>query len=109
STLVVVVEMSKASWLVSSPGIQATPAQGARASGRPADSGGHGPAGKHHRGVPARHGTAGIGPRADELDREDTCRAARAGTGYRAACDGAAARQGDRYRHRDGGYAGAGD
>jgi hypothetical protein len=27
----------------------------------------------------------------------------------RAACDGAAARQGDRYRHRDGGYAGAGD
>ena len=23
----------------------------------------------------------------------------RAGTGYRAACDGAAARQGDRYRH----------
>ena len=34
---------------------------------------------------------------------------ARAGTGYRAACDGAAARQGDRYRHRDGGYVGAGD
>ena len=39
---------------------------------------------------------------------EDPCRAARAGTGYRAACDGAAARQGDRYRHRDGGHAGAG-
>ena len=27
---------------------------------------------------------------------------------FRAACDGAAARQGDRYRHRDGGHAGAG-
>ena len=26
------------------------------------DSGGHGPAGEHHRGVPARHGTAGTGP-----------------------------------------------
>ena len=33
----------------------------------------------------------------------------RTGTGYRAACDGAASRQGDRYRHRDGGHAGAGD
>src|SRR5258706_10889645 len=33
----------------------------------------------------------------------------RAGPRYRAACDGAAARQGDRYRHRDGGHAGAGD
>ena len=33
----------------------------------------------------------------------------RAGTGYRAACDGAVARQGDRYRYRDGGHAGAGD
>src|SRR5207344_3240528 len=44
------------------PGIQATSAQGARASGRSADSGGHGPAGEHHRGVPARHGTAGTGP-----------------------------------------------
>jgi len=43
-------------------GIQATSAQGARASGRSADSGGHGPAGEHHRGVPARHGTAGTGP-----------------------------------------------
>src|SRR4029077_18318332 len=37
------------------------------------------------------------------------CRAARAGTRYRAACDGAAARQGDRYRRRDGRHAGAGD
>src|SRR4029453_5527666 len=44
------------------PGIQATSAQGTRASGRSADSGGHGPAGEHHRGVPARHGTAGTGP-----------------------------------------------
>jgi transposase len=44
------------------PGIQATSAQGARASGRSADSGGHGPAGEHHRGIAARHGTAGIGP-----------------------------------------------
>ena len=48
-------------------GFQATSAQGARASGRSADSGGHGPAGEHHRGVPARHGTAGTGPRADQL------------------------------------------
>src|SRR4051794_26063187 len=31
------------------------------------------------------------------------------GTGLPAACDGAAARQGDRYRYRDGGHAGAGD
>src|SRR5271168_3178148 len=31
------------------------------------------------------------------------------GTGYRATCDGAAARQGDRYRHRDSGHAGAGN
>ena len=38
--------------------------------------------------------------RAERLER---------GTGYRAACDGAAARQGDRYRYRDGGHAGAGD
>src|SRR5580693_6785665 len=44
------------------PGIQATSAQGARASGRSADSGGHGPADEHHRGIPARHGTAGTGP-----------------------------------------------
>jgi transposase len=44
------------------PRIQATSAQGARASGRSADSGGHGPAGEHHRGIPARHGTAGIAP-----------------------------------------------
>ena len=44
------------------PGIQATSAQSARASGMSADSGGHGPTGKHHRGAPARHGTAGIGP-----------------------------------------------
>src|SRR5215831_13112512 len=43
------------------PGIQATSAQSARASSMSADSGGHGPTGKHHRGVPARHGTAGIG------------------------------------------------
>jgi transposase len=43
-------------------GIQATSAQGARASGRSADGGGHGPAGEHHRGIPARHGTAGTGP-----------------------------------------------
>ena len=42
-------------------------------------------------------------------NREDTCRTARAGTGYRATCDGAVARQGDRYRYRDGGHAGAGD
>ena len=35
------------------PGIQATSAQGARASGRSADTGEHGPAGEHHRGVPA--------------------------------------------------------
>ena len=34
---------------------------GARASGRSADSGGHGPAGERHRGVSARHGTAGTG------------------------------------------------
>src|SRR5215212_11487357 len=51
---------------------------------------------------------AGIGRSADQLDREDTSRVARAGTGYRAACDGAAACQGDRYRYRDGGHAGAG-
>src|SRR5438876_6097343 len=44
------------------PGIQATSAQSARASSMSADSGGHGPTGKHHRGAPARHGTAGIGP-----------------------------------------------
>ena len=41
------------------PRIQTTSAQGARASGRPADSGGHGPAGECHRGVSARHGPAG--------------------------------------------------
>ena len=44
------------------PGIQATSAQGARTSGRSADSGGHGLAGEHHRGIAARNGTAGIGP-----------------------------------------------
>src|SRR5258705_1698420 len=44
------------------PGIQTTSAQGARASGRSADSGGHGPADERHRGVSARHGTAGTGP-----------------------------------------------
>src|SRR2546428_4386986 len=44
------------------PGIQATSAQSARASSMSADSGGHGPTGKHHRGAPARHGTAGVGP-----------------------------------------------
>src|SRR5262249_19005485 len=43
------------------------------------------------------------------LDREGACRAAQTGTGYGAACDGAPALQGDWYRHRDGGYAGAGD
>src|SRR5215831_19002152 len=43
------------------PGIQATSAQSARASSMSADSGGHGPTGKHHRGAPARHGTAGLG------------------------------------------------
>ena len=26
------------------------------------DGGGHGPTGQYHRGAPARHGTAGIGP-----------------------------------------------
>ena len=44
-----------------------------RASSMSADSRGHGPTGKHHRGAPARHGTAGLGPCADQLDREDTC------------------------------------
>ena len=37
-------------------------AQSARASSMSAHSGGHGPTGKHHRGAPARHGTAGLGP-----------------------------------------------
>src|SRR5271169_5219062 len=43
-------------------GIQATSAQGARASGRSADSGGHGPAGEHHRGIPARHSSTASTP-----------------------------------------------
>jgi transposase len=44
------------------PGIQATSAQSTGASGVSADSGGHEPTGKYHRGAPARHGAVGLGP-----------------------------------------------
>src|SRR5260221_5622587 len=54
STLVVVVEMSQTLWRLAQMWLESPDPE-------TADSGGHGPAGEHHRGVPARHGPACTG------------------------------------------------